>query len=56
MEIYLKNTTGKEYKLVPAEPGESTGTLQPAATPAQAEPPSTPRVVDAPQPPPSKLD
>lgn len=56
MEIYLKNTTGKEYKLVPAESGESTGTLQPAATPAQAEPPSTPRVVDAPQPPPSKLD
>ncbi|KQQ57719.1 potassium transporter KefA [Pseudomonas sp. Leaf129] len=56
MEIYLKNTTGKEYKLVPAEPGESTGTLQPAAMPAQAEPPSTPRVVDAPQPPPSKLD
>ncbi|WP_282349535.1 mechanosensitive channel MscK [Pseudomonas sp. PS01301] len=56
MEIYLKNTTGKEYKLVPAESGESTGTLQPAAMPAQAEPPSTPRVVDAPQPPPSKLD
>ena len=56
MEIYLKNTTGKEYKLVPAEAGESTGTLQPAATPAQAEPPRTPQVVDAPKPPPSKLD
>jgi potassium efflux system protein len=56
MEIYLKNTHGKEYKLVPAEPGESTGTLQPASPPAPAEPPSAPQAVDAPKPPPSKLD
>ncbi|MBD8476225.1 mechanosensitive channel MscK [Pseudomonas sp. CFBP 8770] len=56
MEIYLKNATGREYKLVPAEPGESAGTLQPAATPAPAEPPSAPQAVEAPKPPPSKLD
>lgn len=59
MEIYLKNTQGKEYKLVPAEDGESVGTLQPAtpaATVAGAEPPAVTQAVEAPNPPPSKLD
>ena len=57
MEIYLKNTQGKEYKLVPAEPGEGgpAGTLQPA-TPAEEPPAAGQATPDAPKPPPSKLD
>lgn len=57
MEIYLKNTQGKEYKLVPAEPGEGgpAGTLQPA-TPTAEPPVADQATPEAPKPPPSKLD
>lgn len=56
MEIYLKNTQGLEYKLVPAEPGDKHGapagqtTLQPVNTQV------TPATKDAPEPPELRLD
>lgn len=56
MEIYLKNTQGGEYRLVPAEPGQAgpAGTLQPQTE--DPEPPVPAQSIEAPQPPPSKLD
>ncbi|RMQ07392.1 putative Potassium efflux system protein KefA [Pseudomonas viridiflava] len=56
MEIYLKNTQGLEYKLVPAEPSDKTGaptgqtTLQPVNTKV------APATKDAPEPPELRLD
>ncbi|WP_311968669.1 mechanosensitive channel MscK [Pseudomonas baltica] len=56
MEIYLKNTQGEEYKLVPQKPGEGgpAGTLQPQTD--EPETPTPAQSIEAPNPPPSKLD
>jgi potassium efflux system protein len=56
MEIYLKNTQGEEYKLVPQKPGTGgpAGTLQPQSD--EPEPPASAQSIEAPNPPPSKLD
>ena len=55
MEIYLKNTQGQEYKLVPSKPGEEgpAGMLQPHVDPDPAPPTDA---KDEPEPPPARLD
>ena len=54
LEVYLKNTHGQEYKLVPAEDQGRT-LVGPQPSTDAPEPPAG-KVVDAPEPPPSKLD
>ena len=63
MEIYLKNTQGQEYKLVPSKPGEEgpAGVLQPQDAPPPSQrrlPPDAPAgdAKDEPEPPPTRLD
>jgi potassium efflux system protein len=55
MEVYLKNTQGQEFKMVPIEPADkSLPPTQPASSPALTKIDPAPK--DAPEPPELKLD
>ncbi|EPN08785.1 hypothetical protein A249_11827, partial [Pseudomonas syringae pv. actinidiae ICMP 18804] len=56
MEIYLKNTQGLEYKLVPAEPSDKHGTPAGQTTLQPVNTKVAPATKDAPEPPELRLD